>query len=82
MKDDAHLVKSLKSRRSPAGYLYLSRTSADQLFRWIECVESILKTQDESISKLKELVELYKRKGEKHAVTSDVANKFEFPSES
>lgn len=78
--EEKNFVGTLRKMRSPAGDLYLPPTFADQLFRWMEIVEGMLKNRDEQVASYKEIIAIYK--GESNALNTDVPANTQFPSES
>ncbi len=52
------LLKLLKTARSPGGDLYLTKTHADQLIRWVEISNKMIDAGDAAIRELKQILEL------------------------
>jgi hypothetical protein len=68
---DSNFMKLLRSRRSPAGDLYLTRTMADQLFRVMEINERILANKNEIIEGQKWLIQIYRGKANANVNSDD-----------
>lgn len=54
----SELLKLLKSAQSPGGDLYLTKTHADQLIRWVEISTKMIEAGDAAIRELRQILEL------------------------
>lgn len=51
----------LKSHLGPAGDLYLSRTKAIQLIRWLETIEKLWRDQEVNVKDLYDALKIFPR---------------------
>ncbi len=56
------LIEMLKEKRGPGGDLYLTRTHADHLLRWVQIVEKQLEIAQDSISELQKIMKMLEQK--------------------
>lgn len=55
----------IKMSLLPAGDLYLSRTKAADLIRWLECTERLWREQEEALAELKRIMKMTAIGGQK-----------------
>ena len=58
------LIEAIKSKRGPGGDLYLTKTHADHLIRWMEICEESWKQGEAAVKELQTILKLTRGKNE------------------